>query len=805
MAIVKILQCRGQSGSSALDYVVYRHDESTRAPVLDESGNRELREDFYLSGINCAPLAFPTEMIQLESIWGKNLDPKEIRMYQIIISYNPRDAEEYILDGPRAQMLSMKLVHRCFTGTLGIACTHLDGDHHAGNIHTHVFLSSIQYTDEISLVMKYPVAEKAGDKLDFSRATVMEVREQLAVLVQQEKLHSDNLFLIPGDRISNGEFWATYRGQLRLEEENQKRRETGMEVDTVRFQGKKALLREALKDSMFQSASVEEFRGQLESQYQVTLTESGRYWRFGFIGDDQDYASSTLGAHYYKEEICRVIENNRQNPERMEAYLAEKARIRETEDRSSEPDVTTLPGCREMFQEKKGDPVFVATVRRMALRMETSESPENLLEKWTPLAVSLQFVVKHQIRSLAQLDPLEKTIRGDLAFYHAQAKENDRILRDRINSLHYARVLEQHTDPGSSEEGETRDYKREYPRDLREVEDARQFFRNAGIEGPISGERAWQEKMSVQRISDHYRTLEGKARTELQLLGAVRTALEPWKELLPSNPVPFTHVLEMITPGSIRSQKGLLDAYRTQYQFLHTGDRSELFQSPVKGETMQPEHAGSEFLPFAVGFGGVSYDYILWSDPEPVFETDKKEAFQTDREIRLYSDRGSEYGPHEYGKTGKVERAERDFPADAEPHAEERNDSGKANEEQETDFKEALEEGYNERIRKLMERRNAAAKAGTAAERDGEKTEGKGAEDTRALIAQARAGIHLAGTIEEDSRTEREYKVAQRADRDAARKRRAAMSRTGDKRERGEQPERGGNRKKQSRYSDLER
>ena len=40
MAIIKILRCRGQSGSNALDYVIYKHDESSRAPVLDESGNR---------------------------------------------------------------------------------------------------------------------------------------------------------------------------------------------------------------------------------------------------------------------------------------------------------------------------------------------------------------------------------------------------------------------------------------------------------------------------------------------------------------------------------------------------------------------------------------------------------------------------------------------------------------------------------------------------------------------------------------------------------------------------------------------
>ena len=91
MAIIKRLPCVGQSGSSALDYVIYKHDESTRAPVLDANGNRELRDDFYLSGINCSAFAFPMEMVQLETIWGKNLEPEDIRMHQFIISYDPGD------------------------------------------------------------------------------------------------------------------------------------------------------------------------------------------------------------------------------------------------------------------------------------------------------------------------------------------------------------------------------------------------------------------------------------------------------------------------------------------------------------------------------------------------------------------------------------------------------------------------------------------------------------------------------------------------------------------------------------------
>ena len=731
MAIIKILRCRGQSGSSALDYVIYKHDESSRAPVLDESGNWELRDDFYLSGINCAPLAFPTEMIQLESIWGKNLEPEDIRMYQIIVSYDPKDAEEYILDGPRAQMLSMTLVRRCFTGTLGIACTHLDGDHHSGNIHTHVFLSSIQYSDEIAINMKYPIAEKAGDKLDFSKAATIEIREHMAVIVQKERLHPNNLFQIAGDRISNGEYWANYRGQIRLDQENQRLQEIGVEVVDTRFRGRKQMLREALKDAMFQSVSVEEFRDQLETQYQVKITERGEFWRFGFVGDDQDYASSTLGANFYKEEICRVIEHNCCHPERMEEYLAEKMRSQEAEKVLPEPDITTLSGCREVFQASKGDPPLVAAIRKLALVMERTEPPEKLQEKWTPLAFSVRFVSEHKIWSMTQLEPLEETLQGNAAYYHERKLEKNLILRDKINILHYSEVVEQHSKTylSNMENTNAGSYSVE-PKQMQEVEDAIRFFKNAGIARPMSAKKAWEDKMTAQRITDRYGELEAKTREDMQSLKEVRAVLNPWKEILPSAPIPVTHMLEVITPRNIQSREDLLYSYLAQDQSTRDGIGIKLENhASVMREYVLTGNSESVTLPMAVGMGSFSCDYILWNESEDVPE--KSVTYR-------------------------------------------------AGEQKRTEPAMTLEERHYERIRKLMERRNAASDVGTAAGRTGR----EGKDNTTALIDEARAGIYRAEAIEKDSRAERDNKIAQREDRDAARERRKAKNRTRDERER---------------------
>ena len=46
MAILKHIKNRNANYSDALDYLLYQHDEKIGKPVLDEYGNRLLREEF---------------------------------------------------------------------------------------------------------------------------------------------------------------------------------------------------------------------------------------------------------------------------------------------------------------------------------------------------------------------------------------------------------------------------------------------------------------------------------------------------------------------------------------------------------------------------------------------------------------------------------------------------------------------------------------------------------------------------------------------------------------------------------------
>ena len=58
MAIVKHIKSRNANYSDALNYLLYQHDEKNGKPILDEHGNKLLREEFYMKGLNCSPHSF---------------------------------------------------------------------------------------------------------------------------------------------------------------------------------------------------------------------------------------------------------------------------------------------------------------------------------------------------------------------------------------------------------------------------------------------------------------------------------------------------------------------------------------------------------------------------------------------------------------------------------------------------------------------------------------------------------------------------------------------------------------------------
>lgn len=73
MTILKHKTNKNMNYSDALDYLLLQHDEFTMKPILDEQGQKQLREEYYIDGLNCDPMFFDRECKMVNQEFHKNL------------------------------------------------------------------------------------------------------------------------------------------------------------------------------------------------------------------------------------------------------------------------------------------------------------------------------------------------------------------------------------------------------------------------------------------------------------------------------------------------------------------------------------------------------------------------------------------------------------------------------------------------------------------------------------------------------------------------------------------------------------
>lgn len=58
MAILKHIASKSSNYGAALEYLIFKHDELRKTLILDQNGNRIMRDEYYLDGLNCEPYSF---------------------------------------------------------------------------------------------------------------------------------------------------------------------------------------------------------------------------------------------------------------------------------------------------------------------------------------------------------------------------------------------------------------------------------------------------------------------------------------------------------------------------------------------------------------------------------------------------------------------------------------------------------------------------------------------------------------------------------------------------------------------------
>ena len=275
MAILKHIASKSSNYGAALEYLIFKHDEYRKTPILDKNGNRIMRDEFYLDGLNCEPYSFDAACQQLNREYQKNKNKNEIKSHHYIISFDPRDSTENCLTGKRAQELGLEYAKANFPGHQALVCTHMDGHNGSGNIHVHIVINSLRKLDVPKQpFMERPIDCKAGYKHHVTNDYLKHLQKSLMDLCQREFLHQVDLLSPSRTGVTEAEYWA----QRRLDEKKQEIEKEGFTPNPTKFQTQKQLIRDAVAAAREKAISYEDFQDILQDEYNIFVkTQRGRY------------------------------------------------------------------------------------------------------------------------------------------------------------------------------------------------------------------------------------------------------------------------------------------------------------------------------------------------------------------------------------------------------------------------------------------------------------------------------------------------------------------------------------------------
>lgn len=311
MAILKHIKSKNTNYTSALDYLLYQHDEKNSKPILDEYGHKLLREEFFMDGLNCSPLSFDKECRRTNAKLHKNNKKGEIKSHHYIISFDPEDVKENNLTGEKAQQLCLEYARKNFPGYQALIVTHTDGDNHSGNIHTHIVINSVRkYSVERQPYMDKPHEEMAGYKHRSTKRFLTHLKKEVMEMCQREGLHQIDLLAPAKVKTSEKEYRAKTRGQKRLEQVNQKILEAGIKPTASTFQTQKDFIRNAVSEISKTARTFDQFQSLLLERYNISvISQRGRY-RYLHPDRDRRITDKSLGSHYGKEYLEQIFIQN---------------------------------------------------------------------------------------------------------------------------------------------------------------------------------------------------------------------------------------------------------------------------------------------------------------------------------------------------------------------------------------------------------------------------------------------------------------------------------------------------------------
>ena len=328
MATLKHISSKNSDYTAIETYLVYQHDAFTGKPLLDEQGKPKLRDSYLLDTLECGDFSFATACLLANRKYNKNNHPEDIKSHQYIISFDPRDAVENGLTMEKAQALGLQFCKENFPGHPAIVCTHPDGHNHSGNIHVHIVIGSIRTREvERKLYMQKPHDWLEGMKHSSTAQTMRHLRVEVMELCEGAGLYQIDLLNGSKERVSEAEYWARRRGQLKLDRENAGLAATGQPPKQKKFETVKDTLRKQISSVLYRATSFEDFSDRLMQQHGIAVKESRGRLSYLPAGRTKFIRAKHLGDKFDKAEVLATLTANAARKPKVQSKTTNLAKL----------------------------------------------------------------------------------------------------------------------------------------------------------------------------------------------------------------------------------------------------------------------------------------------------------------------------------------------------------------------------------------------------------------------------------------------------------------------------------------------
>ena len=251
-----------------------------------------------------------------------------MKTHHYIISFDPKDAVENDLTMERAQALDLQFCKDNFPGHPAIVCTHPDGHNRSGNIHVHIVIGSVRTREvERKPYMQKPRDWLEGMKHSSTAQTMRHLRVEVMELCEGAGLYQIDLLNGSKERVSEAEYWARRRGQLKLDRENAALTAAGQPPQQKKFETVKDTLRKQISSVLYRTTSFEDFSDKLMQQYGIAVKESRGQLSYLPTGRTKFIRAKHLGDKFDKAAVLATLQANAERKPKVQSKPTNLAKL----------------------------------------------------------------------------------------------------------------------------------------------------------------------------------------------------------------------------------------------------------------------------------------------------------------------------------------------------------------------------------------------------------------------------------------------------------------------------------------------